>query len=78
MGPKEKKNSNDFIWTNEESELLLSVVNDFKVAKAYEGVDWESVKTKYSDIFHLYVAALPDDASGVTKGFPHKKESISK
>ena len=36
---KEKKNSNDFIWTDEESELLLSVVNDSKVAKAAKGVD---------------------------------------
>ena len=54
MGPKkekkEKKNSIDFIWTDEESELLLSIANDLKGAKASEGVDWESVKTKYSDI----------------------------
>ena len=80
MGPKKekKKDSNDFIWTDEESELLLSVANDFKVAKASKGVDWESVKTKYSDIFDLYVAALPDDVCGVTKSFPHKKESITK
>ena len=54
------------------------MANDFKVAKAGEGVDWESIKTKYSDIFDLYIAALPDDESGVTKSFPHKKEDITK
>ena len=31
MGPKkEKKNSNHYIRTDEESELLLSTANDFK------------------------------------------------
>ena len=49
--------------------------------KHLQGVDWESVKSKYSNICDLhtvYVAALPDDESGVTKSFPHKKESIAK
>ena len=37
MGPKkEEKNSNEFIWTDEESELLLSVANVFKAAKSAE------------------------------------------
>ena len=69
---KEKKNSNDFTWTDEESELLPSVANDFEVAKAAESVNLESIKTKYSDTLDFYIAALPDDEYGVTKSFPHK------
>ena len=47
-----------------------------KVSKAAESVDWESVKSKYSDIRDLLVDALPDE---ITPGsFPHKKEEITK
>ena len=58
-GSKEKKK--EFIWTDDEVELLLNVSNEYKVSKASESVDWESVKSKYSDIYDLFVAALPDD-----------------
>ena len=48
-----------------------------KVSKAAESVDWESVKSKYSDIRDLLVDALPDE---ITPGsFPtRKKRSPSK
>ena len=39
----------EFQWSDDEAELLLSVTLDYKVSKAAEGVDWESVKSKYSD-----------------------------
>ena len=39
MSPKK-----DFVWTDDESELLLNVTHNYKVA---EIVDWESVKSKY-------------------------------
>lgn len=49
------------------------------VSKAAESVDWESVKSKYSDVHDLFVAALPDDDSGdMMRSYPHKKEEITK
>ena len=63
MQPKKnsKEDKKDFKWTDDEVELLLNVSNEYKVSKASESVDWESVKSKYSDIYDLFVAALPND-----------------
>ena len=41
---KENEVREDFKWTDDESELLLSVTHDYKVKKVSENVDWESVK----------------------------------
>ena len=76
MPPKNKDKKKEFTWTDDKVELLLNVANDFKVSKAAESVDWESVKSKYSDIRDLLVDALPDE---ITPGsFPYKKEEITK
>ena len=65
----------DFVWSDDEVELLLNVAIDYKVAQAAESVDWESVKSKYKDILQLYIDALP--AAGTTfKIYPHKKDEI--
>ena len=73
---KEKKK--EFVWSDDEAELLLNVANDYKVSKAAESVDWESVKSKYDDICDLFIAALPENNNCVMKDFPHKKEQITK
>ena len=39
-----------FVWTDNEVELLLKVTHEYKVKKEGENVDWESVRSKYSDI----------------------------
>lgn len=54
------KSKKEFQWTDDESELLLSVTIDYKTAKAIENVDWESVKSKYNDIYARFKAYLPD------------------
>ena len=75
--PKKKdSNKKEFVWSDDEVELLLNVANEYKVAKAAESVDWESVKSKYKDIFDLFVAALPEENTDLYKNFPHKKEEI--
>ena len=75
--PKTRK---EFIWTDDEVELLLSVANDYKTKKAAESIDWESVKSKYSDILDMFKAVLPgaDEERNAFKDFPHKKEEITK
>ena len=45
-----KKKGKEFIWTDDEAELLLNVAIEYKMKKAVECVEWESVKSKYSDI----------------------------
>ena len=45
-----KKTGKEFIWTDDEAELLLNVAIEYKTMKAAESVHWEFVKSKYSNI----------------------------
>ena len=45
------KAKDSFKWTDDEAELLLKVTRDYKVSKAAEGIDWESVQSKSADIW---------------------------
>ena len=78
MKDGQKEKIKEFVWSDDEAELLLNVCNDYKVTKAAESIDWESVKSKYSDIYELFIQALPDEDSDVLRSFPHKKEEITK
>ena len=54
--PKEKidkTKAHNFVWTDDEVQLLLEVTNDYKVSKAAKNIDWESCKSKYTDILEL-------------------------
>ena len=71
----------DFQWSDDEVELLLNVTYEYKTARAAECTDWESVKSKYADIFDLFKECLPgseDERIGLEKDFPHTKEEITK
>ena len=76
-----KKTGKEFQWSDDEAELLLTVTHEYKVAKVAEGVDWESVKSKYSDILQLMQEELPatqEAARNLTKDYPHTKDQITK
>ena len=83
MPPKKKEKKKEFVWSDDEVELLLNIANDYKVSKAAESMDWESVKSKYNesvkskynDICDLFIAALPDDESDV---MTHRKRGNNK
>ena len=70
----------EFVWTDDEAELLLNITIEYKTSKAAESVDWESVKCKYADIFELFKAQLPGDGREERNAgdFPHKPEEITK
>ena len=51
MPPRARR---EFVWTDDEAELLLNITIEYKTLKAAESVDWESVKSKYADIFELF------------------------
>ena len=72
---KEESSKKEFIWSDDEVELLLSVTHEYKVKKAAESTDWESIRSKYKDIFELFVAALPQENNDM-RDFPHRKEEI--
>ena len=85
MARKKKGDDKDVIesfkWTDDEAELLLKVTQEYKVLKSAEGVDWESVQSKYSDILKRMLAELPascEEARELNKDYPHKKTDITK
>jgi hypothetical protein len=60
-----KKQMTDFIWTDDEIQLLLEAVLSYKTTCEYEGICWESVKAKYQKIMEIYVERYPGpDATG--------------
>ena len=59
----EKESSCNFTWTDDEVELLLSVINHFKSEKEAEGFDWESVKTKYESIREQFLQSYPKESN---------------
>ena len=84
MAKKSKAGSTEkdtFKWSDDEAELLLKVTRDYKVLKASEGIDWESVQSKYTDICKQMKDELPetpDEAKEQNKDYPHKKDELTK
>ena len=77
-GQNERK---EFVWTDDETELLLSVTNDYKVRQLAEGICWESVRSKYADIAELLKKEVPGSEEGareIGKDYQHKAEEITK
>ena len=52
---QEKEHLSSLVRSDDEIELLLGVVQAFASEKEYEGVEWESVKSKYEDIRKQFV-----------------------
>ena len=80
MPPKKKtktdgEKENSVIWTDDEIQLLLETVRDFKSEKAYKSIDWESIKTKYEKITENFVKNLPKEK---TNEYPHNPEQFTK
>ena len=51
----------NFTWCDEEINLLLHVVIDYKTGKAGEGVDWETVRREYKDVTKIFLEKYPDN-----------------
>ena len=52
--PRKKNNSNYFLWTDDEVELLLKVAMDYEASKTIESIDWESSLSRYQDILDKF------------------------
>lgn len=57
----EKKVSENLVWTDDEVQLLLETMLDFKNKKMYDGIDWESIKDKYDIIKNNFVSSIPEE-----------------
>ena len=71
----------NFKWTDDEAELLLNITQDYKVSKAAEGIDWESIQSKYADILELMLLEYPETLEAgreLNKDYPHKRNEITK
>ena len=67
-----KKTEKHFVWTDEETALLMQVIIDYKAYKTADGLDWESVKKKYEEITERFQARYPKIDSGVSEeAFPN-------
>ena len=60
------------MWTDEEINLLLLVVIDYKAGKAGEGVGWEMVRSKYEDITKIFFKKYPENDK---EKFPRRTEA---
>ena len=65
-----KKERTEFVWTDDEIELLLETVLAYKATCEYEGICWESVKAKYQKIMEIYVERYPTASEENTMDFP--------
>ena len=39
-----KKTEKNFVWTDDDTALLVQVIIDYKTSKAANGLDWELIK----------------------------------
>ena len=58
----------NFIWTEEETALLMKVVLDYKAAKFSLGLDWETIRNRYEELVERLKENYPSD---LTEGYPN-------
>ena len=50
---------NIFSWTDSEIQLLLETTKDFKAKQEYEGVDWNTIRTRFDKIKDAFINSYP-------------------
>ena len=64
---------NQVNWTDGETEMLLSVVLDYKNDKSTERIDWTTCKSRYDQIYDSFIQAY-DGKKDNDENFPHKQD----
>ena len=64
MATANATNKKNFVWSDEEVELLLQTTLNYKTSKAQQGIDWESCQSKYTDIWTSFIEQYPTPADG--------------
>ena len=55
-----KKTNTDFLWIDDEIQLLLQTSFNFKSKCKFEGLSWELVRSKYEQIFENMSKKYPE------------------
>ena len=58
-----------FIWSDEETALLLKITLEYKTSRLADGQDWETVRSKYEDLYKKFIAAYPNEEEEI-EAFP--------
>ena len=62
----EKTQKANFVWTDEETALLVKIIIDYKAAKSNLGLDWETVRMRYEEITERFRDSYPKKESGAS------------
>ena len=62
----------NFSWTDEEMALLLQVTIAYKAEETSEGLDCDSVRSKYDGILEKFIERYPNNEA--TSEFPHSED----
>ena len=55
---RKRSNTENFVWTDSEVELLLSIVQEYKTQKTNDGVYSDSCKNKYTELNDMFAEKL--------------------
>ena len=69
---RKRSSTENFIWTDAEVELLLSIVQEYKTQKTNDGIYWDSCKSKYTDLNEMFVDKLAVVNGIPNDDYPHK------
>ena len=58
---RKRKAAVDFFQTDDELQLLLEVLSDFKSKCEFQGESWESKRSKYENILDIMLKQYPED-----------------
>ena len=75
---RESENSEVLNWTDNEVELLLGVVRSYSSLKDFDGLEWESVKSKYEDIRSEFLFGCMTKGMTMQEDFPHSTSLFSR
>ena len=74
-----KDKTDYFSWSDDEVELLLTSIMDYKTLKEMDNIDWESCQSKYQDIHNKFVEhPTPEEAKAFGKEYPHSRTRMMK
>ena len=49
----------EFSWSDDEIQLLLNAANQYKSDCEYEGLNWESIRSKYENVLTILMESYP-------------------
>ena len=84
MAPKKKVVNNnteqktDFSWTDDELQVLLEAYVQYKSEREYEGVNWDTVRSKYDRLRDILIETYPKENSENYPNAQRLEETITK